>query len=200
MFVTTLLAFLFATTSPSDNVIVDSRQTFQEAIAGTTAPDSILRTLTLVDVEYYSFDRRLHRGQIVVHKELAEDVRRIFRKIEALRFPVESVIPIRFDKPDNGTSMDTLNNTYGFHYRPKATFRTARLSAHAYGRAVDINPFRNPAILRSGQRIPAAGRYDPRQPGTLTAVSPLVRIFRQLGWRWGGSWASVKDYMHFEKP
>lgn len=200
MLITVLLSLVFAVAPPDGDIVVDSRQTFEEAIAGTSAPDSIVRMLTLVDVEYYSFDDRLHRGQIVIHREAADDIRQIFREIKARRFPVQSAIPIKFDKPDNGTSMDTLNNTYGFHYRPKTTFRTARLSAHAYGRAIDINPFRNPAVLRNGRIIPACGQYDPQISGTITAASFLVRYFRQLGWRWGGSWTSVKDYMHFEKP
>lgn len=195
-----LLLALSLTTGAPDSVTVDSRLTFEQAVAGTSAPDSILRTLTLVDVEYYSFDDRLHRGQIVIHKELADDIEYIFREIKALKFPVQSVIPIKFDKPGNGTSMDTLNNTYGFHYRPKATFKTSQLSAHSYGRAIDINPFQNPAILRNGTKVPSQGHYDPQTPGTLTANSPLTRLFRRAGWRWGGSWASLKDYMHFEKP
>lgn len=200
MLSTLLLALSLAANPSQDSVVVDSRQTFEQAVAGTSAPDSVIRTLTLVDVEYYSFDGRLHRGQIVVHQELAADVRQVFREIKACKFPVQSVIPVKFDKPGNGTSMDTLNNTYGFHYRPKATFRTSQLSAHSYGRAVDINPFQNPAILRSGKILPAGGHYDPQAPGTLTSVSPPTRLFRQLGWKWGGSWASMKDYMHFEKP
>ena len=199
MLLAVLLALTCTVAEPADSVIVDSRQTLDQALAGTTAPDSIRRTLALVDVEYYSFDRRLHRGQIVVHRELVNDVRQIFRAVKASRFPVESVIPVRFDRPNNGTSMDTLNNTYGFHYRPKNTFRTVQLSAHSYGRAVDINPFRNPALLRSGRWVPTGGRYVPGSPGTITATSPITQLFRTLGWRWGGAWRSVKDYMHFEK-
>ena len=200
---TLLAALAWAIAPPTGNttdIVVDSRhRSLEEAVAGTTAPDSIIRTLALVDVEYYGFDGRLHRGQIVVHSDLSDDVRAIFREIKTQRFPVQSVIPIRFDRPNNGTSMDTLNNTYGFHYRPKNTFRTTQLSAHSYGRAIDINPYQNPARLRNGRLVPAGGRYDPQAPGTLTADSPITLRFRRLGWRWGGTWASVKDYMHFEK-
>ncbi|WP_304707517.1 M15 family metallopeptidase [uncultured Rikenella sp.] len=200
MLLAVLLALTCTVAEPADSVIVDSRQTLDQALAGTTAPDSIRRTLALVDVEYYSFDRRLHRGQIVVHRELVNDVRQIFRTVKASRFPVESVIPVRFNRPNNGTSMDTLNNTYGFHYRPKATFKTRQLSAHSYGRAIDINPYQNPALLRNGRIIPAGGDYDLKTPGTLSDTSAVVRLFRRLGWQWGGRWASVKDRMHFEKP
>lgn len=200
MFIAALLALASFGAEPADSVVVDSRQTIEEALAGTTAPDSIRQTLALVDVEYYSFDRRLHRGQIVVHRELAGEVRQVFRAIKESGFPVGSVIPVRFDRPNNGTSMDTLNNTYGFHYRPKTTFNTRQLSAHSYGRAVDINPYQNPALLRSGRTIPAGARYDLQKPGTLSDTSAVVRLFRRFGWQWGGRWASVKDRMHFEKP
>lgn len=168
MLITVLLSLVFAVAPPAGDIVVDSRQTFEEAIAGTSAPDSIVRMLTLVDVEYYSFDGRLHRGQIVIHREAADDIRQIFREIKARKFPIQSVIPIKFDKPGNGTSMDTLNNTYAFHYRPKNTFKTARLSSHAYGRAIDINPFRNPAVLRNDKILPSGGHYDPHMPGTIT--------------------------------
>lgn len=199
MFLTVFLA-LGLTVGTPDSIIIDSRQTFEQAIAGTAAPDSIIQTLTLVDVEYYSFDGWLHAGQIVVHRDLADDIKYVFEEIKGRKFPVQSVMPIKFDKPDNGTSMDTLNNTYGFHYRPVATARTAKLSAHSYGRAVDINPFQNPAVLKSGKILPAAGCYDPQATGTLTGTVPITQLFRQLGWTWGGSWISLKDYMHFEKP
>lgn len=199
MFLSAFLA-LSLTTATADSAIVDSRQTLEQAIAGTTAPDSIIRTLALVNVEYYSFDGRLHVGQIVVHRDLAGDVKQVFEAIKNRKFPVQSVIPIKFDKPDNGTSMDTLNNTYGFHYRSVTTVATAKLSAHSYGRAVDINPFQNPAILKSGKILPVGGSYNPQAEGTLMVTTPVTRLFRQLGWAWGGSWNSLKDYMHFEKP
>jgi len=38
------------------NTIVDSDMTFAEAVFGSPAPVSIIDTLSLVDVVYYSFD------------------------------------------------------------------------------------------------------------------------------------------------
>lgn len=192
-------SLLLTTAPPADSIIIDSQQTFEQAIEGTSAPDAIIRTLEMVDVEYYGFDGKLHRGQIIVHKDLAKDVAAIFGEIKRLRFPVESVIPVKFDLPDNGTSMDTLNNSMGFHYRVISTFQTDKLSYHAYGRAVDINPFQNPAILKSGKIIPEGGSYDPEARGTILLNSEIVKLFRKYGWQWGGSWRSLKDYMHFEK-
>jgi hypothetical protein len=31
----------------------------------------------------------------------------------------------------------------------------------------------------------------------ITAGGPVVAAFRSIGWGWGGSWRSSKDYMHF---
>jgi hypothetical protein len=35
--------------------------------------------------------------------------------------------------------------------------------------------------------------------GCLTADSFIVRFLKDRGWTWGGNWASLKDYQHFEK-
>lgn len=183
----------------SEPVVVDSHQTFAQAVAGTSAPDSIVQTLELVDVEYYSFDDQLHRGQIVVHRALVDDVKRLFAEIKRRKFPIESVIPLKFDLPDNRTSMETLNNSYGFHYRPILIAQTTKLSVHSTGRGIDLNPFQNPAILASGEILPPKASYVPDAPGTITQNLWLTELMRELGWEWGGDWVSLKDYMHFEK-
>ncbi len=193
------LVILYSLLCTAGNPVVDSALTLEQAIEGTTAPREIVRELRITEVEYYGFDGRLHRGQIVVHRELVEDLRAAFEEIKRLRFPVESVIPVKFDLPDNGTTMDTLNNTYGFHYRAVTTSGSGKLSVHSYGRAIDINPYQNPAILSSGRIIPAGAAYGPGAEGTLTPDSEIVKLFLRLGWEWGGSWTSLKDYMHFEK-
>ncbi len=177
----------------------DSNTTLEAALEGSSAPDSLLRSLTLVPVAYWGFDSLPHRGQIVVRADLQADVQTIFDSLFQWRFPVESVIPVRFDLPDNRTTMETMNNTYGFHYRVVEITRSTKLSNHSYGTSIDINPFQNPAILRDGRILPEGAAFNPSAPGTLTADSPVVKLFRRFGWEWGGSWTSLKDYMHFEK-
>ena len=200
-FLTVFTALLIAAAYPGpQGLIVDSSLTLEQAVEGTTAPANIIASLCITDVEYYGFDGELHRGQIVIHHELAGEVRKIFKEIRQMRFPVESVIPVRFDLPDNGTTMDTLNNTYGFHYRAVTTSGSGKLSVHSYGRAIDINPYQNPAVLSGGRVIPPGSVYDPEAPGTLTGESEIVKLFLRYGWQWGGAWSSLKDYMHFEKP
>lgn len=197
-----LTSFLVAVVchAPVDPIIVDSQITFEQAIEGTSAPDEITETLELIDLDYYGFDGLLHRGQMLVHRELAGEIREIFDQIKSAGFPIESILPIRFDLPENGTTMDTLNNSMCFHYRPISTFKTTKLSVHSYGRAIDINPYQNPAILRSGRVIPEGADFDPKVKGTIDHDSPVVKIFDRYGWDWGGRWRSLKDYMHFEKP
>nr|WP_235738874.1 M15 family metallopeptidase [Nocardioides alcanivorans] len=31
----------------------------------------------------------------------------------------------------------------------------------------------------------------------ITADDPVVQAFARIGWGWGGSWNSLKDYQHF---
>ena len=73
-------------------------------------------------------------------------------------------------------------------------------SEHAYGRAVDVDPFQNPYV-RGGLVLPElALAYTDRgrlRPGMITAGGPVVAAFRAVGWTWGGSWSTPKDYMHF---
>ena len=52
-------------------LIIDSKLSLEEAITGTKAPTEVINNITLINVEYISFDGFLHRGQIVVHKRVA---------------------------------------------------------------------------------------------------------------------------------
>lgn len=44
--------------------IIDACYTFEEAIADSSAPESIIRQLELFEVDYLSTDGKIHRGQI----------------------------------------------------------------------------------------------------------------------------------------
>ena len=177
-------------------VIVDSQLQFPEALGDTSiVPPEIIKNLCLVDVTYYSFDGRLHLGQIVLHKDIVIDVIELFQLVKANRFPVAKVIPVaQYHGSDESSMAD--NNTSGFNYR---TIKgSKRLSAHAFGRAIDINPFNNPFVTKNEIR-PKRAFYDPGKPGTLTADSPIVIALKKRGWIWGGDWRTSKDYQHFEK-
>ncbi len=175
--------------------LIDSDMTIESALAGTKAPKSITSCLRLVNVEYYSLDGRLHRGQLLLHKDAVRDVREIFDSLKAWKFPVAKAIPIsKYGWSDEASMKD--NNTSSFCYR--AVAGTKRLSRHAYGKAVDINPFFNPVVHTSGRISPKGARYRPGYPGTFDAAHPAVREFLKRGWRWGGSWKDMHDNHHFD--
>lgn len=176
-------------------IIVDCNYTFEEAIKGIEIPTKIINQLTLIDVEYYSFDDRLHKGQLVVNKRAVKDIEEIFKFIEETKFPIAKVIPaVKYNWNDDASMSD--NNSVAFNYRKVKGSKT--LSAHSYGLAIDINPLQNPHVKGKSIR-PASGKYDPKIRGTVIRDSRLVKEFVKHGWQWGGRWRSSKDYQHFEK-
>lgn len=183
------------------NLIVDSDISLDEALRKESPPEFKERQ-RLVDVLYYSFDGKLHSGQIVIDERLVDDIREVFRVALENKFPISSVIPVSHDKFFkngiwNGEDQSMLsNNTSGFNYRLVTGGKS--LSMHAYGFAVDINPLQNPYI-KGSIVLPPNAVYDTSKPGTLGPDSPVVKTFLRLGWTWGGSWNSLKDYQHFEK-
>jgi len=178
-----------------EEVIVDCNYSLEEALSGIDIPKAIKKNLVLLNVEYYSFDNKLHRGQIVLHKRAAKDIIEIFEIIIVVKFPISKVIPIAKYKWSDEDSMND-NNTSAFTYRKVKGQKT--LSAHSYGLAVDINPVQNPHIKRNIVQ-PVNGKYDINSAGTILKNSRIVQEFRKRGWQWGGTWRSSQDYQHFEK-
>ena len=170
--------------------------TLEEAIWGTKAPREICAELELVEVRHYDFDKQVHRGQLVVHRELAGGLRKIFEALVNARFPIERMIPIVHYEWDDARSM-AANNTSAFNYR--FVPGTDRLSHHARGRALDLNPFLNPCV--NGTVVePRGASYNPDRLGSIVRDGPVVQLFRMYGWQWGGVWNDPTDYHHFEYP
>ena len=184
----------FKQTDPLD-ILIDSNLNFDDAISGQNIPNNILEDLQMVEVQYYGFDERLHKGQLIAHKEVVDDIKEIFNFIKESRFPINKVIPMSsYDWSDEKSMKD--NNTSAFNYRFISGTRVT--SKHAYGLAIDINPLLNPYI-KNEQSIPAGSTYDTTKAGTISSGSQLVKEFKDRGWKWGGDWINLKDYQHFEK-
>jgi peptidoglycan L-alanyl-D-glutamate endopeptidase CwlK len=178
--------------------IVDSNTTWADERSKALArgfPSKIVDQQRLIDVCYFSFDGRIHKGQIVMDHRLESDVKQIFGIFLKNRFPVGSVIPIsRFNWDDTESML--RNNTSGFNYR-KIKGKN-EWSNHAYGQAMDINTVQNPYV--SGRHVsPKGAKYNKKKPGTFAKGSRLVQDIKALGWAWGGEWRNMKDYQHFEK-
>ena len=192
---------LMASFGTIQNPIVDSNITLSRALRK-FAPFKLKTRQGMVDILYYSFDGKVHRGQIVIEQRLVKDVREVFWVILDSKFPIQSVIPIshdRFYKNGKWNSDDQsmlANNTSGFNYRKVTGGK--KLSMHSYGFAIDINPVQNP-YFKGKVVLPEGAVYDPSKPGTLTRNCVVVKTFTRLGWDWGGNWKSLKDYQHFEK-
>ncbi len=168
--------------------------TFEEATKQSTAPPEIIRSLSLISVPFADFDGGNQTGQLLVARDLADEIQTIFAEIYG--FPIAQMTPlVAFDWSDDA-SMEA-NNCSAFNYRPKVG--KTELSAHALGRAVDINPVCNPYI-KGDLILPPGAVYEPTIAGTLLADGNVVRAFESRGWEWGGRWTSLLDYHHFEKP
>jgi D-alanyl-D-alanine carboxypeptidase len=156
-----------------------------------------LADLRYVTVSFHGFDGRPHTGELVVHRRAADRLVSVFARLHQARFPIEEmrlVTAADLRAPPTGDG----NNTAAFVCR-RARKQT-RWSAHAYGLAVDLNPFQNP--YRRGDLVlpELAGAYldrDRERPGMIRPGDVVTRAFAAIGWSWGGTWRSPTDYMHF---
>ena len=186
----------YDTETEKDTIIIDSHYTFDEAITGTKAPKEIIDQLELIDVQYYSTDEKLHQGQILTNKVLANDLKEIFKFILKSGFEVEHAIPaVKYNWYDD-LSMQA-NNTYSFCYRNE------NYSKHATGMAIDINPFLNPVRWKEGYDYklnkPEQALRDTTINGSIYESHPVVQEFIKHGFFWGHNFKTKYDDHHFEK-
>lgn len=151
--------------------------------------------LAYATVSFVGFDGLVHTGELLTNRQWVEDLVATFEFLFELRFPIEEM---RVTTPGDVEAHPTgdSNNTGSFVCRPTVT--SNGWSQHAYGLAIDINPFHNPYV--SGDLvIPELaidyGDRSRRRPGMVTAE--LVQRFDALGWGWGGTWTTASDWMHF---
>jgi hypothetical protein len=152
--------------------------------------------LRYVTVSFWGFDGEHHTGELVLHRDAADDVVWVFEQLHAARFPIEEMRLITgadLDAPPTGDG----NNTASFVCRPVRG--GSSWSEHARGLAVDINPFHNP-YRRGDVVLPElASTYLDRgwhRPGMIQPGDVVTEAFAAIGWTWGGDWSSP-DYMHF---
>lgn len=158
--------------------------------------------LRRVEVDHIGFDGETHRGELIVRQDLVPEVNAIFAQLYRLGFPIEKIRTAdHYPAADDELSMQD-NNTSAFNCRgiPGGD----HWSPHAYGRAIDLNPRLNPCVYATGAFQPQnAANYLDRSrtdPGLLHDGDPAVRVFTEIGWRWGGDWTAPIDYQHFERP
>ncbi len=177
-----------------NDTIIDSNNNLTQLISKSKAPSFVVDSLILLNVNYFGFDNKIHKGQVIVNKKCRNSIRTIFNELMNIRFPIYSVKPISFFEWNDSLSM-AQNNTSSFNYR--TVDGTSKMSDHAYGLAIDINPLLNPYIKENYFSKPINAVYDTTAPGTIHTNSEVVKIFKKHGWKWGGDFYNIKDYQHF---
>lgn len=165
-----------------------------------TVPRSDLRYLLFL---HRNLDGNAVVGEMVVNRQIANDVLDIMKQLFYGSYPIEHARLIDYYDADDEKSM-AANNTSCFNWRSKAG--SANISKHAMGMAIDINPLYNPYYKFpdvDGTIKPSNGKpYIDRMwsfPYRIEEGDLCHRLFVEHGFRWGGSWNSLRDYQHFEK-
>lgn len=181
-------------------------------ITGTSYPtDSDLceisyEELVYIGILYNDFNDLVQAGEIICNKAIADDLIQIFCELYHSDYRLEKVVLVDNFGGDDTASM-SANNTSCFNYREVAN--TTSLSNHAYGLAIDINPFYNPYIVFGANAdgsdyISPSGSepYVDRSKSFAYKIDEndlCYKLFKAHGFTWGGDWNHSKDYQHFQK-
>lgn len=164
-----------------------------------------LASLRYLRVLHRNIDGHTQLGEIVCNASIADDLLSIFRQLYEQGYKIERITLIDDYDADDEASMKA-NNTSCFNFRPVAG--TTTLSKHSRGMAIDINPLYNPCLhLKTNKVQPTTGKpYSANRQNIRNTPVAIIskddlcyRLFTEHGFRWGGSWNSIKDYQHFEK-
>jgi len=170
-----------------------------------TCPVSLL-DLRYINVNHLDFNGQTVSGEIIVHKDVADEVVNIFAELYEINYPIRQMRLVSDFKANDWQSIEA-DNTSAFNCRP-VTGNKKKWSKHAYGRAIDINPIENPYVSRKGyishkaslkykRRVHKNNTYADR--AVLLKNDKATKIFKKYGWSWGGDWRTIKDYQHFVK-
>lgn len=161
--------------------------------------------LRYVRVRYFDFNGEKQTGELIVNKKIALKTVKIFYQLYQMKYPIERMKLVDEYGADDEKSM-RANNTSAFNYRTVAG--THRLSKHAMGLAIDINPRINPYINTKGVLTPANAKvYRCRNKKKckgkyarymIQPNSKITKLFKKYGFTWGGDWKYSKDYQHFQ--
>lgn len=186
-------------------------QKMEERIVGISyseegSDEVTLDELRYLNVLYNDFEGGVQTGELICHKYIAWDLLEIFEELYRSGYRFEEISLIDDYDGDDTLSMEH-NNTSCFNYR--VVDGTDHLSKHAYGLAIDINPFYNPYVVYNkdgsgetyispkGSEVYADRTKD--FPYKIDENDLCYKLFTEHGFTWGGNWNSSKDYQHFEK-
>lgn len=160
--------------------------------------------LSYLHILHYDFNGEVQIGELICNKKIANDLLEIFFELYRNEYQIEKIKLIEeYNGDDTASMLD--NNTSCFNYR--VVDGSANLSKHAYGMAIDINPFYNPYVVYRSDGstyISPEGseQYTDRSkdfPYKIDGNDLCYKLFTERGFTWGGNWNSMKDYQHFQK-
>jgi len=166
-----------------------------------------LADLRYIQVDHLDFTDNISTGEIIVHKDVADEVVNIFKDLFNMNYAINKM---KLVSDYNGNDWQSIeaDNTSAFNCRP-TTGNQKKWSKHAYGKAIDINPIENPYISKKGYiSHKASKKYRKRVHKDLSNLKdravllkndPATKAFKSYGWKWGGDWNTIKDYQHFVK-
>ena len=139
--------------------------------------DECEKYITSAEVALTTVNGEQYTDNIQIHKELVKDVQEVFKAAQDAGFKIYSAA--------------------GYSYRPMNNGSSGKLSHHAYGVAVDINPNEN--YSRRGDTVYSGSFWDViNSEFSIPSDGILVKAFEAKGWKWGGNWSgNYQDYMHF---
>ena len=184
----------------------------KERMRGKSYADNIDENIVNFDmlrhvvIKYNDFEGNVKDGELVCNELIAEDLLEIFKELYESGYMLEEVSLIDKYDADDDMSMEA-NNTSCFNYR--LVDRSDKLSYHAYGLAIDVNPFYNPYV-EYGKGENGSDYICPTQsvfyayrdndfPYKIDENDLCYRLFKEHGFKWGGDWNNSKDFQHFEK-
>ena len=161
--------------------------------------------LCYVHIMHMDFEGNPTEGELICNVHIAQDLVEIFYELYRNEYQLERVLLIDEYDGDATVSMED-NNTSCFNYQMAED--SSSPSKHAYGLAIDVNPFYNPYITYNedgSQKVsPAAAvSYADRSasfPYKIDEDDLCYKLFIRHGFTWGGNWNNSKDYQHFQKP
>lgn len=171
--------------------------------SGCTVP---YEDLVYVGLLHYDFEGQEQTGELICNKAIAQDIVEIFYELYRNEYQLEHVRLIDEYNGDDTASMAD-NNTSCFNYR--VVDGTTSLSKHAYGLAIDVNPYYNPYVVYNRNADgsayispPGSEIYADRSQSFAYKIDEndlCYRLFTEHGFTWGGNWNATKDYQHFQK-
>lgn len=210
---------LFSEDDPEAETAMEDRVTYQPNFYYESLSDSIKKRITglsykedctipyedlrYVRVLYTNFNGGTSTGELICNQAIAQDLVEIFYELYQAEYRIENIRLIDEYNADDLLSMED-NNTSCFNYR--TVEGSTKLSKHALGLAIDVNPFFNPYITYENgeQKVSPAGSeaYADRSKPFAYKIDEndlCYKLFTEHGFIWGGHWNSCKDYQHFQK-